>query len=326
MKLDSVDQCQILSDQAANDLIQPHHAWALVLGIFYFSNILVLTSTLLNFRKVFLWLQGQNKQIKTLYKASATVLTSVNIIILISDLYIVVSNSIHNSNYNVDIDDNPDFFILLRILLPAKVPLVVLILILETPVICFNTHLLNDASQMNTKCQKFAHAFAFCQIIWFVHRLVNDAIISVIFFVLAPAQTLGVVTLLLSIIASAIAFASVLIYNFKGCKRQLCTFMTCVILNGFVICGLLLATTLLYIVLVDNGLKSAGMGGHILSLIPPFAVFTIGLIINQKYFKSKEPPTSATAAPESGEPNQTTIIQVDDNEESVPLLQMGARP
>ena len=316
---DVSDQCQ---SAKFNFLIRPYNAWALVLGIFYFSNLLVLTSTLLSFRKVFLWLQGQNKQIKTLYKASAIVLTFINIITLISDLDIVVNDGMQSNT----IDDGYDMMdIIFLILLPAKAPLVVLILILETPVICFNTHLLNDGSQMNTKCQRFIHAFAFCQIIWFVHRFINDAIISVIFFVLAPAQTLGIVTLFLSIIASAITFAAVLIYDSKG-NRKKCSFIICMALNGLMISGLLLTITLLYIVFVDNGLQSAGMGGLILSLVPPFAVFIIGLIINQKYFKSKEPPTSTTAAPESGEPNQTTIIQVDDNEESVPLLRVGARP
>ena len=293
----------------------------LVLGIFYFSNLLVLTSTLLYFCKVFLWLQEQNKQIKTLYKASATVLTCVNIIALISDLYIIIIDSIQNVEY-----EDTDFNI--PITLSIKSPLVVFILILETPVACFNTHLPN---QPNSRCQRFAHAFALCQIIWFVHRLVNDAIISVIFFVLAPAQTLGIVTLLLATIASAIAFVAILIHNFKGCNRKMCTHMICVTLNGLIICGLLLAISLLFIVFVDNGLKSAGMGGLILSLVPPLAVFTIGFIINQKYFKSqKEPPTTVTTTPEPGEPNQATAIQTDDNEgdsEGTPLLQqVRARP
>ena len=81
-------QCK---SNAANFLIQPCNTWILVLCIFYFSNLLMLTSTLLYFRKVFLWLQRQKKQIKTLYKASATVLTCVNIIALISDLYIIIT-------------------------------------------------------------------------------------------------------------------------------------------------------------------------------------------------------------------------------------------
>ena len=101
--------------------------------------------------------------------------------------------------------------------------------------------------------------------------------------------------------------------------------MICVTLNGIILCGLLLAITLLFIILVNNGLKSAGMGGLILSLVPPLAVFTIGLIINQKYFKSQteEPPTTVTTTPEPGEPNQAMAIQMDDNEgdsEGIPLL------
>lgn len=133
----------------------------------------MLTSILLHFRKVFLWLQQQNKQISTLYKASASVLTCVNIIASISDLYIVVHD---------DIPIGKDNYIIVGFVLPIKLPLVLLILTLETSAACFNTHLLNNANQINTRCQRFGHAFAFCQIIWFVHRLINDAVISVIFF------------------------------------------------------------------------------------------------------------------------------------------------
>ena len=273
----------------------------------------MLTSTLLYFRKVFLWLQRQNKLIKTSYQASAIVLTCVNIIALISDLSIVICYGRQSAD-----SDRELLAIIVYILIVAKAPLVLLILILETSVACFNTHLLN-----NTRCQRFVCAFAICQIIWFVHRVINDVIISVLFFAVAPAQTLGVVTLLLSTIVSAIAFVAILIYNFKGCNRKTCLFMICVILNGFIIGGLLLAITLLFLVLVDNGLKSAGMGGIILSLIPPFAGLIIGLIIKQKYFKPQKPPTSVTTRPEPGEPNQTTVIQMDDNgeeAESIPLL------
>ena len=305
--------------------MQPSNAWALVLAIFCFSNIFVLTSTLLYFRRVFLWFQQQNKRIKTLYKASAIVLTCVNIIALISDISIIVSDILHSADPESELVPTIGW-----IMIPAKVTLVLFILILETPVACFNTHLLHDNNRMSTRCQRSVHAFALCQIIWFVHRAINDAIISVIFFVLAPAQTLSIVTLLLTTIASAIAFVAILIYNFKACSRKTCIFMTCAIWNGVIVCGLLLSITLLYIVLVDNGLKSAGMGGLILSLIPPLAVFTIGLIINQKYFKSQKPYTSVTTTPEPGEP---TVIQMDDNGEEeaecTPLLslrQVRTRP
>ena len=62
-------------------------------------------------------------------------------------------------------------------------------------------------------------------------------------------------------------------------------------INGFMLFGLLFIITLVFIIFVDNGLKSAGMGGLILSLIPPLAVTVIGYIIKEKYFKltSSEP-------------------------------------
>ena len=132
---DDIDYCQ---SHAANVFIQPSNTWPLLLGILYISNLLVLTSTLLYFRKVFLWLQEQNKPTKTIYKASATVLTCVNIIALISDLYIVISYITWMVNYHSDLLQ----LMITVVMIPIKVPLILVILILETPVACFNTKLL----------------------------------------------------------------------------------------------------------------------------------------------------------------------------------------
>ena len=235
-------------------------------------------------------------------------LTCVNIIALITDMTIIAKDNII---LKLNFYDEVVFL--------AKVVFVILILILELPLVCSNTHMLNQANQMNTKCQRFAHAFAFCQIIWFVHRLVNDAIISVVFFVLAPAQTLGIDTLLLTIIGSAIAFVAIIIHRgFDGCNNQLCSFVFCTALNGLMICGLFFVITCVYIVFVDNGLKAAGMGGLILSLIPPLAVSVVGYIIKEKYFKS------TSSVNELQEVNETTTIQngnVAEPQETTPLLQ-----
>ena len=83
-------------------------------------------------------------------------------------------------------------------------------------------------------------------------------------------------TLLLFTIGGGIAFVAIMIHN--GCNERRCSSIFWANFYGVSTCGLLFATTLFYIVLVDNGLKSAGMGGLILSLIPPFAG---GLIINK---------------------------------------------
>ena len=272
----------------------------------------MLSFTLLNFRKSFLLLQRQGKQAKILYQASAIVLTFINIVALISDITLLIIKDIAHS---VDV-----------IVLLVKVPLVVLILILELSLACSNTHntILNDANQPNTRCQRFAHAFALCQIIWFMHRFVNDVIISVTYFVIAPAQTLGIDTLLLMIIGSAIAFVAIIIHKWSGSEgknKQLYSFVFCTALNGLMICGLFFVITWAFITFVDNGLKSAGMGGLILSLIPPLAVTVIGYIVKEKYFKS----TSSRSENELQEVDGTTTIQnVDDAEqdpqEARPLL------
>ena len=301
-------ECQ-QNSQSISKLIAPYNSGILILCIFLFSNLLLLSLIILYFRTVFLWLDRQGKQTKTLYKASAIVLTCVNIILLTSDIAFIISDSIHY---------DPVFSIVMLFIIPAKGTLAILILTLETPVVCYNTRGLNQNNGMimNKKRYRIAHAFALCQIIWFMHRLVNDAIISIVFFIIAPAQTLGVVTLLLFVIASAIAFVAIVIY--KDFKTITKSFIFCVAFNGIIACGLLFVVTLLFIVFVDNGLKSAGMGGLILSLVPPLAVFVIGFIVNQKYnkFKSTHSTASVDVTMELEGTNENTAIQLDDEGET----------
>ena len=300
-------------DQSANSspLIDPSLTGLLFICIFTMSNVFMLNLALLNFRKIFLALQRQGKQAKILYKATAIVLTFVNIITLISDISISVKNF--------------EVIVLVWSVLFIKIPLTVLMLVLELLAAYFSTPILNDATlkRRNVWCQRFSHAFAMCQITWFVHRLVNDTLISIVFFVIAPAQTLGIDTLLLATIGSGIAFVAIIIRRgFHGCNKFFFSFMFCTILNGITMCGLLFVITLVFIIFVDNGLKSAGMGGLILSLIPPLAVTVIGYIIKEKYFNS----TSSKSEAEDGlqEVNGTIQNDVDDAEqdpqETTPLL------
>ena len=309
----------------SSQLIDTKNTWALIFCIFILSNLLCLTAVILYFRKMFLWLQQQGKHTKTLYKASAIVLTCVNIIVLILDVTFMIKDTM-NDTYG-----EPMNYIVSMFIAGAKAPLVLFILIIETPLVCFNTHGDNMDNVLNKKRYRIAHAFALCQIIWFGHRLVTDAIISIVFFVIAPAQTLGVVTLLLSVIASAIAFVAIALHKeFSSCNKKTCTFLFWASLNGIMICGLLFLITLLFIVFVDNGLKSAGMGGLILSLVPPFTVFVIGLFVNQKYFKHTTSTASVNTPTELQESDQTTAIQIDDDREPQtsqhPLLRMTSPP
>ena len=118
-----------------------------------------------------------------------------------------------------------------------------------------------------------------CLLSDYLHGLCTDLCV---FFVIAPAQTLGIDTLLLMIIGSAIAFVAILIHRgFHGCNKPLFSFIFCIALNG--------SDGFCYHFGVHNnfynGLKSAGMGGHILSLIPLLAVAVVGYIIKEKYFR-----------------------------------------
>ena len=68
-------KCQ-QNSESISSLIAPQNSWILILCILFFSNLLLLSLTVLYFRTVFLWLDRQGNQTKTLYKASAIVLTS----------------------------------------------------------------------------------------------------------------------------------------------------------------------------------------------------------------------------------------------------------
>ena len=80
---------------ASTPLVNPLNTWILIMCIFISSNLLILTSTVLYFRKVFLWLQQKQQQTKTLYRASAIVLTIVNMGVLITDIFFIVKDRVN---------------------------------------------------------------------------------------------------------------------------------------------------------------------------------------------------------------------------------------
>ena len=158
-------------------------------------------------------------------------------------------------------------------------------------------------------------SIGFCQILWFAHRLLIEVIISVIFFVIAPAQTVGVITLLLFTILSAIIFIAQL-FNIK-ChhNRNTLSSLIYISITGTISVTLVLMIALLFITFVDNGLQSSGMGGFILSIIPPIIALVIGVYVNREsldsFFKWIRPTTLKSNLTS----NRATNIQNDHNEE-----------
>ena len=277
-------------------------------------NILILIFTVLYLGKVFVWIeQPQHKHLKDLYKASAIVLTFINMAAFVSDIFLYTSLKI-----------NYDFYILTSYLI-IKSFLVAIICISDLVVSCFYMCRSKYSYQ-----GKIMHALALCQFIWFVHRLATDAIISIIEFVIAPAQTLGLITLLLSILVCAILFVSSLFQKYQACCTSRCTCernilstIFCSTLIAIFTVGLVFTITLLFKSLVDNDLQSAGIGGFILSLIPPTVIFVIGLCVNRKIaveFCHKVLTSSSTtgSANTNGPTNGTVNVQAD---ETTPLNQ-----
>ncbi len=258
----------------------------LIFFTYLFLNILILVFTILYFGKVFSWIeQPQHKKLKELLKASAIVLTFINLGTFVYDLIIHTATIIAYTHNGILPIENPksrhltDFDYGIYLIL--KIVLVFLILIFDITVSCFNT------CKHRPGCSSAVYASALCQITWFMHRLATDIIIFVIAFTVAPAQALGMVTLLLSTVGCAVFFVS---KCQAGCSCRNCTcnrktFPTicCTILIAICTIGLICTVTLLFISLVDNGLQSAGVGGFILSLIPPVVVFVIGLGINREF-------------------------------------------
>ena len=163
------------------------------------------------------------------------------------------------------------------------------------------------------------HALSLCQIIWFGHRVATDTIISVIAFIIAPAQTLGTITLFLSTVACTILFVSSLLKQ----RSQCCSIAGfCTFLIGISTIGLIVTVTLLFIALVDHGLQSAGIGGFILSIVPPMTIFVIGLCVNREIIHHKfnifaneevsraadDAPTNETITESQRQVNETTPL------------------
>ena len=197
-----------IKDVTNSDLIpqysvfnMPSTVAGLIFCAYIFLNILILIFTVLNLGKVFEWIkQPQHNHLKDLYKASAIVLTFINFAAFVDVIPIIISLD--------DISTCPILYLIL----------VFLIFIIDISVSCFNT------CKYGCECSKAMHALALCQIIWFVHRLATDAIISIIEFVIAPAQTLGMVTLLLSTVICAILFVSALLRKCQaGCNCKSCS-------------------------------------------------------------------------------------------------------
>ena len=134
------------------------------------------------------------------------------------------------------------------------------------------------------KCMsRLIHTLSLCHILWFIHRLISTSIVVICYFVIAPAQVLAVVSLFFSSVICIIVFSS-LIFSSCTCTSKFFVRFIGLVLLLLQILAIIIAFTLFYINLVDNGLESDGIGGLFLSLIPPATFFIVGLIVERRFF------------------------------------------
>ena len=194
----------------------------------------------------------------------------------------------------------------------------VLIPVLEFMWISFNVYRRYHPQKGN--CKIFLQSTGLCQFLWYAHRLLIEITMSIIFFIIAPAQTVGMITLLFFTILCAIIFIAQFFDKKCHCDRKTLSSLICISITGTVTVTLVLMITLLFITLVDNGLQSSGMGGFILSIIPPLVALMIGVYVNRETLDSFFKWTKPTTSESNFSHDRGTSIQNDSNEE------VGARP
>ena len=176
-------------DDSTTMLIGPVSTSILLMCAFILANLLVMIVALLSFDDIFLWLQGGEKS-RALYVASGAVLAIINVVTFIGEIKLLhqfISDQMISMYY-----------------VAVKLPLMVLIFTVEIIAVCYNTY-----KHQPMKCLRWLiHSLACCHILWFIHRLATDMIMSIMSFIFAPAQTLGILTLILSTVVCMIIFVA----------------------------------------------------------------------------------------------------------------------
>lgn len=150
----------------------------------------------------------RHKHLKDLYKASAIVLIFINMVTFVSDL------CLHAYYFFIEVLLKEDSIVLILVYPLIKSVLMLIISSLDISVVAHYGHKFGHGS----KCM---FVFALIQVIWFVHRLATDTILFIFAFIIAPAQTLGTVILLLSTIVCTILFVSSLLNKCQaGCTAD----------------------------------------------------------------------------------------------------------
>ena len=92
--------------------------------------------------------------------------------------------------------------------------------------------------------------------------------------------------------------------------------------TGALAAAVVVSFSLVYLTFLDNGLHSNGVGGFLLSLLPPFTFFMIGLIVQKKFLRKKETDKSKedeeiAVSPATGNVTKIAEYQLSEAERAV---------
>ncbi len=131
---------------------------------------------------------------------------------------------------------------------------------------------------------RLVHTLSICHLLWFLHRVGSGLIVAAFFIALVPGQTIAALSLMYLVILVSTVYVACCIYSIQN-RRKKCK-MVCKLflltITYLCLVGLAICFTLIYIALSENGLTSSTIGSILLSLIPPMAIFFIGLAIKRQ--------------------------------------------
>lgn len=232
----------------------------------------------------------ESSRMLSLYWATALVFTAANTACFIADILVI----------QCTLGDGHDHKILY-----TKLFLIVFTVVTEPFIVYYTTRhfsiILNVPDNIvqalcccfsNVYGSRFAHTIAVLNILWFTHRVVTACINVLFHIVVSPAETFTTITLIFSVIIISIFLTTYVLITCNTPRKKVsvrtCCRVFCAALTGAMAVAVVVSFSLVYLAFLGNGLHTAGVGGFLLSLFPPFLFFMIGLVIQRKFVHHKK--------------------------------------
>ena len=138
---------------------------------------------------------------------------------------------------------------------------------------------------------RIIHTLALVNIAWFVQTILVPGIFVTLFFIiLKAAQTIAIMSLVISGLLCAVTFTSFIVYKYSNYERPTtvgkhiynCLDISLTISGILFVFCIVITALLLYLSLVRQGLSTAGIGGVLVALIPSTVLSLLGIGLKRK--------------------------------------------